>query len=115
MVERTNPRLGEIIFDPACGTGGFLTGALEHVRKHEVKTPADEQRLQESIRGVEQKPLPHLLCVTNMLLHGLEVPANIRDENTLARPYASYTSADRVDVILTHPQFGGMADDRPVP
>jgi type I restriction enzyme M protein len=111
MVERTNPRLGEIIFDPACGTGGFLTCSLEHVRKHEVKTPADEQRLQESIRGVEKKPMPHLLCVTNMLLHQIEVPTNIRHDNTLARPYASITSADRVDVILTNPPFGGMEED----
>jgi type I restriction enzyme M protein len=111
MVERTNPRLGEIIFDPACGTGGFLTCALEHVRKHEVKTPADEQRLHACIRGVEKKPLPHLLCTTNMLLHGIEVPVNIRHDNTLAKPYASYTSTDRVDVILTNPPFGGMEED----
>src|SRR5256885_5225480 len=111
MVERTNPRLGEIVFDPACGTGGFLTGALEHIRKHEVKSPADEQRLQDSIRGVEKKPLPHLLCVTNMLLHGIEVPINVRHDNTLAKPYASYTSSDRVDVIMTNPPFGGMEED----
>jgi type I restriction enzyme M protein len=111
MVERTNPRLGEIILDPACGTGGFLSGTLEHIRKHEVKTPADEQRLQASLRGVEKKPMPHLLCVTNMLLHGIEVPVNIRHDNTLARPYASYTSSDRVDVILTNPPFGGMEED----
>jgi type I restriction enzyme M protein len=111
MVEMTRPRLGEVILDPACGTGGFLIGALEFVRKHEVKTPADEQRLQESIRGVEKKPMPHLLCSTNMLLHGVEVPVNIRHDNTLARPYASYTSSDRVDVILTNPPFGGMEED----
>jgi type I restriction enzyme M protein len=111
MVQQTNPRLGQIIFDPACGTGGFLTCALEHIRKIEVKSPADEQRLQESIRGVEKKPLPHLLCVTNMLLHGVEVPVNIRHDNTLAKPYASITSSDRVDVILTNPPFGGMEED----
>ena len=111
MVERTNPRLGEIIFDPACGTGGFLTCAIEHIRKREVKTPADEQRLQDSIRGVEKKPMPHLLCVTNMLLHQVEVPVNIRHDNTLSKPYASITSADRVDVILTNPPFGGMEED----
>jgi type I restriction enzyme M protein len=111
MVERTNPRLGEIILDPACGTGGFLAGALEHIRHREVKTPADEQRLQASLRGVEKKPMPHLLCVTNMLLHGIEVPVNIRHDNTLARPFASYTSTDRVDVILTNPPFGGMEED----
>jgi len=111
MVERTNPKLGELIFDPACGTGGFLTCALEHIRKHEVKSPDDEQRLQASIRGVEKKPLPHLLCTTNMLLHGIEVPVNIRHDNTLAKPYASYTSSDRVDVIITNPPFGGMEED----
>ena len=111
MVERTNPRLGELIFDPACGTGGFLTCALDHIRKSEVKSPADEQRLQDSIRGVEKKPLPHLLCTTNMLLHGIEVPVNIRHDNTLAKPYASYTSSDRVDVIMTNPPFGGMEED----
>jgi type I restriction enzyme M protein len=111
MVQQTNPRLGEIIFDPACGTGGFLTCTLEHIRKHQVKSPADEQRLQESIRGVEKKPLPHLLCTTNMLLHGIEVPVNIRHDNTLAKPYASYTSSDRVDVIITNPPFGGMEED----
>ena len=59
----------------------------------------------------EKKPLPHLLCTTNMLLHGIEVPVNIRHDNTLARPYASYTSNDRVDVILTNPPFGGMEED----
>lgn len=110
MVQMTNPRLGEIILDPACGTGGFLTGAIDHLRR-QVKSPADEQQLQESIRGVEKKPLPHLLCVTNMLLHGIEVPLNVRHDNTLSRPYASYSSPDRVDVILTNPPFGGMEED----
>jgi type I restriction enzyme M protein len=111
VVDRTNPRLGELIFDPACGTGGFLTCALEHIREREVKSPADEQRLQDCIRGVEKKPLPHLLCTTNMLLHGIEVPVNIRHDNTLAKPYASYTSSDRVDVIITNPPFGGQEED----
>jgi type I restriction enzyme M protein len=111
MVEMIKPRLGEIILDPACGTGGFLAFALEYIRKHEVKIPADEQQLQECIHGVEKKPLPHLLCTTNMLLHGIEVPVNIRHDNTLARPYASYTSSDRVDVIVTNPPFGGMEED----
>ena len=111
MVDRIDPHPGETLLDPACGTGGFLTCALEHVRKHEVKSPADEQRLQECIRGVEKKPLPHLLCTTNMLLHGIEVPVNIRHDNTLAKPYASYTSSDRVDVIITNPPFGGMEED----
>ncbi len=111
MVDMVNPQLGERILDPACGTGGFLSCALEHIRQREVKSPADEQRLQDSIRGVEKKPLPHLLCTTNMLLHGIEVPVNVRHDNTLAKPYASYTSSDRVDVIMTNPPFGGMEED----
>ena len=57
MTEMTNPRLGELILDPACGTGGFLTCTLEYIRRHEVKTPAQEQQLQQSIRGVEKKLL----------------------------------------------------------
>ncbi|HOY59813.1 MAG TPA: class I SAM-dependent DNA methyltransferase, partial [Verrucomicrobiota bacterium] len=111
MVDMVNPRLGERLLDPACGTGGFLTCAIEHVRQHDVKTPADEEILQASIHGVEKKPLPHLLCTTNMLLHGIEVPSQIRHDNTLARPLRDYGAKDRVDVILTNPPFGGMEDD----
>jgi type I restriction enzyme M protein len=66
--------------------------------------------LQNSIRGVEKKQLPHMLCVTNLLLHGIEVPSNIRHDNTLARPLRDYTAADRVDVVLTNPPFGGMEE-----
>jgi len=58
-----------------------------------------------------RKALPHLLCVTNMLLHGIEVPSQIRHDNTLARPLRDYGSADRVDVIVTNPPFGGMEED----
>ncbi len=94
-----------------CGTGGFLTCAIEHVRKQGVKTPADEEILQASIHGVEKKPLPHLLCTTNMLLHGIEVPSQIRHDNTLARPLRDYGPKDRVDVIITNPPFGGMEED----
>jgi type I restriction enzyme M protein len=111
MVDMVNPKLGEKILDPACGTGGFLTCAIEHVRKHDVKTPADEELLQSCINGVEKKPLPHLLCVTNMLLHGIEVPDQIRHDNTLARPLRDYGPKDRVDVIVTNPPFGGMEED----
>ncbi|PKO64726.1 MAG: hypothetical protein CVU23_08390, partial [Betaproteobacteria bacterium HGW-Betaproteobacteria-17] len=65
-VDMVNPRLGEIILDPACGTGGFLACAIENIRKRDVRTPDQEAQLQASVRGVEKKPLPHLLCVTNM-------------------------------------------------
>lgn len=111
MVDMINPKLGEKVLDPACGTGGFLTCTIEHIRKNYVKTAKQEATLQKSIFGVEKKPLPHLLCTTNMILHGIETPINIRHDNTLARPLRSYGPADRVDVIVTNPPFGGMEED----
>lgn len=110
IVRQVNPQLGEKVFDPACGTGGFLTGALEHMRAQE-KRKEDRELWQRNIVGVEKKALPHLLCVTNMMLHGVEVPTNIRHGNTLARSLASYTSQDRVDVIMTNPPFGGIEEE----
>jgi type I restriction enzyme M protein len=110
-VEMVNPRLGETILDPACGTGGFLAGAVEHVRRREVKRSSDERTLQDSVNGVEKKPLPHLLCVTNMIVHGIDVPTRIRHDNTLARPLRDISARDRVDVILTNPPFGGEEED----
>ena len=110
-VDMVNPQLGEVVLDPACGTGGFLAGTIEHVRAHSVKTPAHEAKLQASIRGVEKKPLPHLLCMTNMIVHGLDVPTGIVHDNTLARPLRDIGKKDRVDVILTNPPFGGMEED----
>lgn len=111
MVDQVDPKLGETILDPACGTGGFLTCAIEHVRKKYVKDADDEAKLQECIAGVEKKQLPHMLAVTNMMFHGIEVPSNIRHDNTLARPLADYRPKDRVDVIVTNPPFGGMEED----
>src|SRR4051812_6027225 len=111
IVDQVDPKLGETILDPACGTGGFLTCAVEHVRKKYVKDADDEEKLQASIRGVEKKPLPHLLCVTNMMFHGIEIPSNIRHDNTLARPLRDYGPKDRVDVVITNPPFGGMEED----
>ncbi len=111
MVDMVDPQLGEKILDPACGTGGFLSCAIEHVRGNYVKATEDEQLLQKSISGVEKKALPHLLCTTNMLLHGIEVPSNIRHDNTLARPLRDYGPKDRVDVVVTNPPFGGTEED----
>ena len=100
MVDRIDPHPGEILLDPACGTGGFLTCALRHMREHYVKKVEDEQTMQEALRAVEKKQLPHMLCVTNMLLHGIENPSFVRHDNTLARPYISYTASDRVEMAL---------------
>jgi type I restriction enzyme M protein len=111
MVDRIDPKPGEIIFDPSCGTGGFLTCGMRHMRDRYVKRPEDEELMQQSFRAVEKKPLPHMLCVTNMLLHGVEDPSFVRHDNTLARPYISWEQKDRVDVILTNPPFGGKEED----
>jgi type I restriction enzyme M protein len=110
MAERIDPRPGEILLDPACGTGGFLTSSIRHMRERYVKKPADESLMQGSLRAVEKKPLPHMLCVTNMLLHNTEDPSFVRHDNTLARPYVSYGNADRVDIVLTNPPFGGKEE-----
>jgi type I restriction enzyme M protein len=110
MTERIDPKPGEILLDPACGTGGFLTSSIRQMRERYVKRPADEAEMQASLRAVEKKPLPHMLCVTNMLLHGIEDPTFVRHDNTLAKPYVSYTNADRVDIVLTNPPFGGKEE-----
>ena len=111
MVQQIDPQPGESILDPACGTGGFLTCAMAHMRDNYVKRPEDEALLQASLRGVEKKPLPHMLCVTNMLLHGIEEPSFVRHDNTLARPLISWTKDERVDIVLTNPPFGGKEED----
>lgn len=110
MADRIDPKPGELLLDPACGTGGFLTCSIRHMRDRYVKTPQDEALMQRSLRAVEKKPLPHMLCTTNMLLHSIEDPSFVRHDNTLARPYISYTSEDRVDVVLTNPPFGGKEE-----
>jgi type I restriction enzyme M protein len=111
IVDMVNPTLKDTILDPACGTGGFLACAIEHLRKSHVKSPTDEETLQRSIMGVDKKPLPHLLCTTNMILHGIDVPSQIRRDNTLARPLRDYGPKDRVHVIITNPPFGGKEED----
>jgi len=109
MVDMINPQLGEKILDPACGTGGFLTCAIEHVRK-QINNPNERVIFQQSITGVEKKPLPHLLCSTNLMIHGFDVPA-VRRDNLLSKPYSDWGNKDKVKVILTNPPFGGVEED----
>ncbi|MGO4916559.1 N-6 DNA methylase [Pseudogemmobacter sp. W21_MBD1_M6] len=111
MVQQIDPKPGEILFDPACGTGGFLTCAMRHMRDNYVKRPEQEAQMQGALRAVEKKPLPHMLCVTNMLLNGVEEPDFVRHDNTLARPLVSWTRDERVDIVLTNPPFGGKEED----
>lgn len=111
IVNRVDPKLEESVLDPACGTGGFLTCTIDHKREHYVKTKEDAEILVASIHGVEKKAMPHMLAVTNMILHGFDTPTNIRHDNTLSRPYKDYGNKDRVNVIVTNPPFGGMEED----
>jgi type I restriction enzyme M protein len=111
MVDRLAPQLKESVLDPACGTGGFLSNVIDYKRKNFVKSTRDEEALKKSIYGVEKKTLPHMLCTTNMILHGIDIPVNIKHDNTLSRPLRDYTASDRVDVIITNPPFGGMEED----
>jgi type I restriction enzyme M protein len=106
MVEVTNPRLGETVLDPACGTGGFLVEAFSHLSK-QAKTVQHRRVLQEkSIFGGEAKSLPYLLAEMNLLLHGVESP-QIDPRNSLITPLRDIGDRDRADIILTNPPFGG--------
>jgi type I restriction enzyme M protein len=111
MAQMVDPKPHEIIMDPACGTGGFLTSAIRHMRENHVRSVSDEQALQSNIRATEKKQLPHMLATTNMLLHDIEDPSFVRHDNTLSKPLVSYTDSDRVDVILSNPPFGGKEED----
>jgi type I restriction enzyme M protein len=105
MVEQIDPQLGEIVLDPACGTGGFLVETLEHLEP-EVRTAKQRRDLHQHLRGIEKKPLPYLLGMMNLVLHGIPQP-QIERTNALARPITQIRKADRVDVVLTNPPFGG--------
>lgn len=111
VVEMVNPQLGEKVIDPACGTAGFLVNAVEHIKTNSgVKTVEDHILLQNSITGVEKKPLPHMLATTNLILHGIEIPS-IQHDNLLGKSWSEWTNKNRYDVVVTNPPFGGMEED----
>ena len=111
VVQMVNPRLGERIWDPACGTGGFLVNAIGHIRsQHKIATLEERETLQNAIVGIEKKPLPHMLATTNFILHGIELPS-IRRDNLLEQSLTTWTQHSRVDVVITNPPFGGMEED----
>ena len=107
IVEKVDPKLGEVVLDPACGTGGFLTSTIAHFGS--IKSTEELATLQKSITGWEKKPLPYLLAMTNLILHDIEIPA-LRHQNSLSKPLSDYSSKDRVDVIVANPPFGGAED-----
>ncbi len=109
LADLTDPKSNEIVLDPACGTGGYLTATLEHL-KAKASTVAEHEALQQNVVGWEYKPLPYLLGNTNLILHGINTP-NIQFGDSLAKPLSEYRQKDRVDVILANPPFGGVVSN----
>lgn len=110
MTQMTAPKLAEKILDPAAGTGGFLTAAIDHIREHEVHTLDDEAVLQKSIAGWELKPVAYVLGLTNLILHGLDVP-DWHYIDSLKTEYNTIGPRQQVDVILANPPFGASIAD----
>lgn len=106
ITDIVNPQLGEKILDPACGTGGYLTSAIEHL-KAQANSVDERNQIQENIIGWEYKPLPYLLATTNLILHDVELP-NITYRDSLDQSLSEYKEKDRVNVILANPPFGGI-------
>ena len=110
MTQMTAPRLGEKILDPAAGTGGFLTAAIGHIRENEVRTLDDKAIFQQSITGWELKPVAYVLGLTNLILHGLDVP-DWHYLDSLKTEYNAIGPKQQVDVILANPPFGASITD----
>lgn len=108
IIERLDPKVGERIADFACGTGGFLVSALNYL-EDQIETVEDRKTVQNSLFGVEKKPLPHLLCMTNLVLHDVDAPNILRD-NSLATSLRDYPESQKYDVIAMNPPFGGIEE-----
>ena len=105
MARMIRPRIGERMADFACGTGGFITSWLKEL-KTQIKTTEDTEKYNQSIYGIEKKQFPYMLCITNLLLHDLDLP-RIYHENSLLRDVLDYTEEDQFEVILMNPPYGG--------
>lgn len=103
MAKMIRPKIGETMADFACGTGGFLTSWLKELK---ANTPEDIEKINESIYGIEKKQFPYILCITNMLLHDIDVP-RIYHDNSLLKDVLDYTESDQFDVVLMNPPYGG--------
>ena len=105
MVQMIKPKLGESVADFACGTGGFLTSTLKYLEPQK-KSPEDVDKYNNTIYGIEKKPMPYLLCITNMLIHDVDEP-KIYHMNSLEKNVRDYKEEDKFDVILMNPPYGG--------
>lgn len=111
VVEMVNPKVNERILDFACGTGGFLTCAIEHFEKtNQIQTSDDVESIEKNIQGIEKKQLPYALCMTNLLLHGVDIP-NIEHRNSLTGEVSGFSDKNQVDVVITNPPYGGIEED----
>ncbi len=109
MAKMIQPKIGEVMADFACGTGGFLTSWIGELKK-QIKNTNDQQAFNESFYAIEKKPFPYLLCITNMLLHDIDVP-KVYHSNSLLKNVLDYTDSDKFDVILMNPPYGGHEDN----
>lgn len=109
ITDHVNPRLGEKVADFACGTGGFLIDAVEHLRK-QITRAEDAAKIEKNVIGVEKKKFPYMLCTTNMLLHNVDYP-QILHANSLMKNVREYKPEEKVDVILMNPPYGGHEQD----
>lgn len=105
MAQVIKPQIGETMADFACGTGGFIISWLNQLQKR-IKSTADADKYSTSIYGIEKKQFPYMLCITNLLLHGLDVP-RVYHDNSLTRDVLDYTENDQFDVVLMNPPYGG--------
>ena len=105
MAEMIEPKIGETMADFACGTGGFLTSWIKQLENQKSNT-GDIEKINTSFYGMEKKPFPYLLCITNLLLHGMENP-NVNHGNSLTKNLLDYTEKDQFDKILMNPPYGG--------
>ncbi|MDD3240510.1 MAG: class I SAM-dependent DNA methyltransferase [Lachnospira sp.] len=105
MAQMIQPKIGEHMADFACGTGGFLTSWLKELEK-QIQSTEDQEKYNQSIFGVEKKQFPYMLCITNMLLHGIDLP-KVNHDNSLIRDVLDYTEKDKFDVVLMNPPYGG--------
>lgn len=105
MAQMIQPKIGETMADFACGTGGFLTSWLKQLLPQVTGTEA-EKLYADSVYGIEKKQFPYMLCITNLLLHGLDIP-RVYHDNTLLKDVLDYTESDQFDVILMNPPYGG--------